>query len=92
MSPSAKPMAVAAAFILAAERWAIGAPMFAFGTVCMLSKLAAQVSGSPSDAVSTTSVGILRIVDVMGAMVMLLSIAIAESRVRIKMGRRLSGG
>ena len=57
----------------------------------MLSKLAAQASGSPSDSVSTTSVGILRIVDVMGAMVMLLSIAIAQSRGRIRIGRRLSG-
>src|SRR5258708_13531809 len=57
----------------------------------MLSRFAAQVSGSPSSVVSKTSVGILRIVDVMGATVTLFSTAIAESRVRISTGRRLLG-
>src|SRR5882757_1208738 len=57
----------------------------------MLSRFAAQVSGSPSSEVSKTSVGILRIVDVMGATVTLFSTAIAESRVKISTGRRLFG-
>src|ERR1700735_2756806 len=57
----------------------------------MLSKFAAQVSGSPSSSVRTTSVGILRMVDVMGATVRLLSNVMAESRVRINTGRRLFG-
>jgi hypothetical protein len=39
----------------------------------------------------TTSVGILRIVEVMGATVTEFSTAIAESRVRIRTGRFLSG-
>jgi hypothetical protein len=40
-----------------------------FGTVCRLSKLAAQISGKPSSSVKTTSVGMLRIVELMGATV-----------------------
>src|ERR1700722_9391469 len=43
MIPKAKPMALAAAFIFEIDRCAIGAPIFAFGTVWILSKLAAQV-------------------------------------------------
>ena len=56
-----------------------------------LSKFAAQVFGNPSSSVKTTSVGILRIVEVMGATVTEFSTAIAESRVRIRTGRFLSG-
>src|SRR5580658_2768563 len=91
MMPRAKPMAPAAAFIFDFDRRVISALMFAFGTVCRLSKLAAQVSGRPSSFVSTTSVGMLRMVDVMGATVTLLSTPIAESRVKISTGRLLLG-
>src|SRR5271163_1994875 len=84
-------MAPVAAFIFEADRCAIGALKLDLGTVWILSKLAAQVSGRPSWAVSTTSVGILRMVEVIGAMVTLFSTAIAESRVRMSTGRRLLG-
>ncbi len=66
-------------------------PILLLGTVWRLSKFAAQVFGNPSSSVKTTSVGILRIVEVMGATVTEFSTAIAESRVRISTGRFLSG-
>ncbi len=65
--------------------------MLVLGTVWRLSKFAAQVLGNPSSSVNTTSVGMLRMVDVMGAIVTVFSTATAESRVRIKTGRLLSG-
>src|SRR2546430_13043460 len=65
--------------------------MLFLGTVWRLSKFAAQVVGNPSACVRTTSVGILRIVEVIGATVTACSTAIAESRVRISTGRFLSG-
>ena len=84
-------MALAAAFIFDVDKCAIGALMFDLGTVWMLSKFAAQVSGRPSFVVSTTSVGMLRMVDVIGAMVTLFSTVIAESRVKMSTGRLLLG-
>jgi hypothetical protein len=66
-------------------------PILLLGTVWRLSKFAAQVSGNPSASVRMTSVGILRIVEVMGETVTECSTAIAESRVRISTGRFLSG-
>jgi hypothetical protein len=59
--------------------------------VWRLSKFAAHVLGKPSACVSTTSVGMLRIVEVMGAMVTEFRMPIAESRVSISTGRFLSG-
>jgi hypothetical protein len=44
-------------------------PMLLLGTVWRLSKFTAQVLGKPSSFVKMTSVGMLRIVDVTGAMV-----------------------
>src|SRR5580692_10107327 len=66
-------------------------PILLFGTVWILSKFAAHVLGKPSASVSTISVGILRIVDVMGATVTECSTAMAESRVRMSTGRLLLG-
>jgi hypothetical protein len=60
-------------------------------TVWILSKFATHLLGNPSASVSTTSVGILRIVGVMGATVTECKTAMAESRVKISTGRRLSG-
>jgi hypothetical protein len=42
-------------------------PTLPFGTVWSLSKFAAHVAGRPSSSVNTTSVGMLRILDVIGA-------------------------
>jgi hypothetical protein len=56
-----------------------------------MSKFAAQVSARPSSIVSTASIGILRIVDEMGATETLFSIAIAESRAKIGTDRGLFG-
>lgn len=66
-------------------------PILPLGTVWMLSKFAAQVLGKPSSFVRMTSVGMLRIVDVIGAMVTEFSTGMAELRVRINTGRFLSG-
>lgn len=71
MKPKAKPIAPAAAFSFDTDKWVIGALILAFGTVWILSKFAAQISGSPSSVVSITSVGMLRIVAVIGATVTL---------------------
>lgn len=54
-----------------------------FGTDWILSKFASHVLGKPSASVSTTSVGILRIVEETGATVTECKIAMAESRGRI---------
>jgi hypothetical protein len=62
-------MASAASFIFLEVSRAIGAPMLLLGTVCRLSKFAAQVLGNPSALVKITSVGMLRMVDVIGATV-----------------------
>src|SRR5262245_29864809 len=70
----------------------MGAPILLLGTVWRLSKFAAQVLGMPSASVKTTSVGMLRIVDVIGAIVTEFNIVIAESRVMMSTGRFLSGG
>ena len=55
-------------------------PILLLGTVWRLSKFAAQVFGNPSSCVKTTSVGILRVEEVMGPSVTEFSTAIAESR------------
>src|ERR1700704_1697823 len=65
--------------------------MLLLGTVCRLSKFAAHVFGNPSASVKMTSVGMLRIVDVIGATVTAFNTPMAESRVRISTGRLLSG-
>jgi hypothetical protein len=57
--------------------------MALLGIVWRVSKLAAQVPGNPSSSVNTTSVGMLRIVEVIGATVSAFRTAIAESQVRI---------
>ena len=67
--PSANDTAAPASFIFRAVNRAIRSPMLLLGTVWRLSKFAAQVFGKPSSSVNTTSVGILRIVEVIGAMV-----------------------
>jgi hypothetical protein len=89
--PSANDTAAPACCIFATVKRAMRAPMLLLGTVWRLSKFAAQVFGNPSSAVNTTSVGMLRIVEVMGATVTECSTAMAESRERIKTGRFLSG-
>ena len=89
--PSAKDTAAPASFIFRAVNRAIRSPMLLLGTVWRLSKFAAQVFGRPSSLVNTTSVGMLRIVEVIGAMVTEFSTSIAESRVTISTGRLLSG-
>src|SRR5581483_1648092 len=83
-------MAAAASFIFLEVSRAIRPPMLLLGTVWRLSRLAAQVFGNPSASVKMTSVGMLRIVDVIGAMVTAFNTPIAESRVRISTGRLLS--
>ena len=60
-------MASAASFIFLEVSRTIRAPMLLLGTVCRLSKFAAHVFGNPSASVKMTSVGMLRIVDVIGA-------------------------
>lgn len=67
--PSANDTAAPVSFILCAVNRAMRSPMLIFGTVWRLSKFAAHVLGHPSSFVKTTSVGILRIVEVMGATV-----------------------
>jgi len=89
--PSANDTAAPASFIFRAVNRAIRSPMLLLGTVWRLSKFAAQVFGRPSSSVNTTSVGMLRIVEVIGAMVTEFSTPIAESRVIISTGRFLSG-
>lgn len=89
--PSANEMAAATCVIRANGNREMRAPICIFGTVCMLSKLAQQVFGRPSSFVNSTSVGMLRIVDMIGATVSEFSTPIAESRVSISTGRRLSG-
>ncbi len=61
-------------------------PRALLGTVWMLSKFAAQMFGKPSPLVNTTSVAMLRIVEVIGAIVTEFSTAIPELRVRISTG------
>src|ERR1700722_11762794 len=89
--PSANDTAVPASFIFRAVNREIRPPILLLGTVWRLSKFTAQVVGNPSSSVKTTSVGILRIVEVMGATVTECSTTMAESRVRISTGRFLSG-
>ena len=89
--PSANDTAAPASFIFCAVNRAIRSPMLLLETVWRLSKFAAQVFGRPSSSVNTTSVGMLRIVEVIGAMVTEFSTPIAESRVTISTGRLLSG-
>lgn len=89
--PSANDTAAPASFIFRVVNLAIRSPMLLLETVWRLSKFAAQVFGRPSSSVNTTSVGMLRIVEVMGAMVTEFSTPIAESRVTISTGRLLSG-
>jgi hypothetical protein len=89
--PSANDTAAPASFIFSAVNRAMRPPILLLGTVWRLSKFAAQVFGNPSSCVKTTSVGILRTVEVMGATVTECSTAIAELRVRISTGRFLSG-
>jgi hypothetical protein len=84
-------MASAASFIFLEVSRAIRAPMLLSGTVCRLSKFAAHVFGNPSASVKITSVGMLRMVDVIGATVTAFNTPMAESRVRISTGRLLSG-
>ena len=69
----------------------MGVLRFDFGIVCKLSKLAAQACAIPSSLVNTISVGIPRIVDVMGATVTAFNTPMAESRVNTNTGLRLSG-
>src|SRR5690606_31355955 len=58
-----------------------------------LSRFTADSIKMPSSSgVKTTSVGMSRIVEVMGAMMMPVSTSSAESRVSTRTGRRLSGG
>src|SRR5262249_48907862 len=90
-SASANEIAAPASFILFDVSRVMRAPMLVFGTVCTLSKFAAHMLGNPSASVQITSVGMLRMVDVIGAMVTEFNIPIAESRVRISTGLRLSG-
>jgi len=89
--PSANDTAAAVSFIFRDVNRVMRSPILLLGTVWRLSKFAAQAWGKPSCSVNTTSVGMLRIVDVMGAMVTECNIAIADSRVRISTGRFLSG-
>src|SRR5882672_170668 len=89
--PSANDTAAPASFIFRAVNREIRPPILLLGTVWRLSKFAAQVFGNPSSFVKTTSVGILRIVEVMGATVTECSTAMAESRVRISTRRFLLG-
>lgn len=56
-------------------------PILLLGTVCRLSKFAAQVVGNPSASVRTSSVGMIRIVEVIGATVTECSTAINQIRV-----------
>src|SRR5882757_220100 len=90
-NPSANEMAFAASFNFRVVKCEMRSPILPFGTVWRLSKFAAHMSGKPSSSVNTTSVGMLRIVDVIGATVTAFNTGIAESRVRIKTGRFLSG-
>src|SRR5579863_6233530 len=89
--PSANDAAAPASFIFRIVNRAMQSPILLLGTVWILSKFAAQVLGNPSSSVRTISVGIRRIVEVMGATVTEFSTPIAESRVRISTGRFLSG-
>src|ERR1700730_14328590 len=84
-------MALAASFNFRVVKCEMRSPILPLGTVFRLSKFAAHVAGKPSSSVNTTSVGMLRIVDVIGATVTAFNTAIAESRVRISTGRFLSG-
>ncbi len=86
---SANETAAAACFIFGRDNRVIRSPIWLLGTVWRLSKFTAQVCGSPSSSVSTTSVGMLRTVEVSGAMVTEFRMAIADSRVRIRTGRLL---
>jgi hypothetical protein len=70
----------------------INDPIFLFETVCKWSQLTAQFWGMPSAFERNTSEGILRTVDVMGAIVTSPRYSNTESRVRIRTGRFLSGG
>lgn len=91
--PNAKHTACSTACIFFGERMVIKPPRFCFGTVCKLSKLTADSVETPSSTGNnTTSVGICRIVDVIGATMTPVRTSKAESRVKIKTGRRLSGG
>lgn len=78
-------------FILCAFSAAMRLPILLLGTVWRLSKVAAHVPGRPSSFVKTTSVGMHRIVNVMGAIVTEFTTDRAESRVRINTARVLSG-
>jgi hypothetical protein len=84
-------VAAAASCIFLAFNRVMRSPRLILGTVCRLSKFAAQVFGSPSSFVKRTSVGIFRIVDVIGATVTEFSTAMAVSGVRTSTGRFLSG-
>jgi len=90
-SSSANVRAATASSIFRDVRCAMRLPIWLLGTVWRLSKFAAQVFGKPSASVSTTSVGMLRIVEVIGAMVTEFRMPIAESRVSISTGRFLLG-
>src|ERR1700733_7201984 len=90
-SSSANVSAATASRIFRDVRWAMRVPIWDLFTVWRLSKFAAHVFGKPSASVRTTSVGMLRIVEVMGAMVTEFRMPIAESRVSISTGRFLSG-
>lgn len=77
--------------ILSGERWASTGPNWCFGTVWMLSMFAAQLLLRPSSGERKTSEGISRKVVVIGATVTAVKNPMAESRVRMRTGRRLSG-
>ena len=68
------------------ERCTMNAPIFAFGTVWMLSGFTAQFLNRPLAWLSTTSVGIERMMLVMGAIVRDVRNGIKELCVRRRMG------
>jgi len=69
----------------------ITGPIFPLETVWMWSRFTAQSLGMPSSFVNKTSVGISRMVEVIGATDTSPKKSNAESRVRITTGRFLSG-
>ena len=90
-SASANRTAFATCSIFTVERLPTGPPSRLRGTVCKWSQFTAQSRGGPSSFASTTSLGMLRIVEVNGATVTSPRLEMMESRVRIRTGLRLSG-
>jgi hypothetical protein len=78
-SARANEIAATVSFIFPDVSRAIRAPMLLLGTVCRLSKFAAHVFGNPSASVKMTSVGMLRIVDVIGAIVTEFNTSVGDS-------------